>query len=130
MKEKDIQREFGRKNKITGVFELKLCKGTSLPFSSVAPHQEKALLDASGAIGCYHKLSDFSMDQKPWDCQRIANTDAYIVICFYTPRKNKMLYYIPIHDWVLMREASGRKSATEDMCYDDAKFILDLNNKK
>jgi len=58
MKESNFQGEFSKRNLIEGVFELKLCKGKSLSFSSVAEHQEKALFAASSKQGLFHKISD------------------------------------------------------------------------
>ena len=64
MKEKDFQTEFGKRNRIHGVFELKFCKGKSLPFKNLAEHQEKALLDAS-EDGLYHKITDQPVYKDP-----------------------------------------------------------------
>ena len=126
MKERDFQTEFGKRNTTIGAFELKFCKGTSLPFSALAPHQEQALLDFSSSKGLYHKLTDspFFKDPdgkmrftrpKPFDCFNIADTAAYVVIMFWIPRKRKIVYYIPIESWVRMREQANRKSITEVM---------------
>jgi hypothetical protein len=124
MKEKHFQTEFGKRNKMIGVFELKFCKGKSLPFSALAEHQEKALLAASSSSGLYHKISDFPMfagskvrfnSPKPFDCVYLSNMDAYVVIMWWVPRKKKNVYYLWIRDWIDMRNEAGRKSATEEM---------------
>ena len=65
MKEAQFQSEFKTKNKICGVFELKLCKGTSLSFSSIKEHQKQALLDISCDTGLYHKIADAPFFEDP-----------------------------------------------------------------
>jgi len=139
MKEKNFQSEFKKNNKIHGVFELKLCKGVSLPFSSVKPHQEKALLAATTMEGLYYKIPDQPVSEmeedapkenennkqkgkkirftlpKPFDCFLVKNTPAYVVIMFYVPRKKKTVYYIPIGDFLEMKNSVTRKSMTEEM---------------
>ncbi|RLC34857.1 MAG: hypothetical protein DRZ76_01760 [Candidatus Nealsonbacteria bacterium] len=134
MKEKNFQQEFRNKNAIPGVFELKLCKSTSLPFSNIAPHQLKALSDAGSDAGLYHKLTDqpvsFQQDRQniqeqkkqqrftrpaPFDCFFLKNIPAYLVVMFYTPRKKKNVYYIAIDSLLEMIEHAGRKSMTESM---------------
>jgi penicillin-binding protein-related factor A (putative recombinase) len=126
MKERDFQTEFGKRNKIIGVFELKFCKGKSLPFSALADHQEKALLAASSSSGLYHKISDFPVfagskvrfnRPKPFDCVYLSNMDAYVVIMWWVPRKKKMVYYIDIDDFINMRDQADRKSITEEMAH-------------
>lgn len=126
MKERDFQTQFKKHNKITGIFELKLCKGKSLSFSSVAEHQKQALLDVSSRTGLYHKISDspFFKDPegrmrftkpKPFDCFLLKDVNAYVVIMFYVPRKKKNVYYIPIEKYLDMEREVGRKSFTEEM---------------
>lgn len=109
-----------------GVFELKLVKGKSLPFSAVEKHQITALLAASSGEGCYHKLSDESSGQKPFDCFNLAVVPAYVVPVWYIPRKRKTAYYIPIHDFILMRDRADRKSFTEEMAEEHASLIVEL----
>lgn len=121
MNEKVMQTLFGRTNTLNGVFELKMTKTGRLPFARLAPHQEKALLEAESATGVYHKISDMSSEQKPFDCFRIADTPAYVVVLFYVPRKSKAVYYIRIHDFISLRESSKFKSITEE----DAKSICE-----
>jgi len=126
MKEKNFQSEFKKNNRMTGMFELKLCKGVSLPFSSVKRHQEEALLAATTMEGFYHKLADQPVSAikganvrftlpKPFDCFLVKNTHAYVVIMFYVPRKKKMVYYVPIKSFLKMKDSSERKSMTESM---------------
>ncbi len=115
MKEKDFQIEFKNKNTVHGCFELKFCKGTSLPFSRLEDHQEKALLGASTAKGVYHKISDEARSQKPFDCFNLIGVPGYVVVMFWTPYKKKNVYYIFISEWIKMRKEADRKSMTEDM---------------
>ena len=140
MKEANFQTEFKKNNKIHGVFELKLCKGTSLPFSSVKEHQRQALLDISSDTGLYHKIADapFFEDPKkrmrftkpkPFDSFLLKNIDAYVVVMFYTPRKKKNVFYIDIERFVRMEEETTRKSFTEQMAIDYSAFSFSYLKK-
>ena len=135
MKERDFQTEFGKRNLVIGVFELKLCKGKSIRFDSVAEHQEAALLAVEGD-GLYHKITDqpFLKDmnfqrRKPFDCFNLSGIPAYVVIMWWIPRKKKNVYYIPIKEWCLHRDLAGRKSITEDMAEGIAMFFEDYTTK-
>lgn len=139
MRERDFQTEFGKRNKIVGVFELKFCKGKSLPFSALAEHQEQALLAVSSIKGLHYKIFDspFFKDPKgrmrftkpkPFDCFFLKGTSAYVVIMFWIPRKKKNVYYIKIDDWLAMKNESNRKSTTEEMA--SAYAIYELNYLK
>jgi len=125
MKEKDVQTLFGKKNQLTGVFELKLCKEKSLPFEAVAAHQVKALLRVEGE-GLYHKISDMSMGEKPFDCFYLAELPAYVVPVFYIPRKQKTAYYIRIKNFIKMMKGADRKSFTEVMARGNAEMVMEL----
>jgi len=57
MKERDFQSEFGKRNMVKGVFELKFCKKKSIRFDCLSDHQEEALLGVEGD-GFYHKITD------------------------------------------------------------------------
>lgn len=140
MREREFQTMFAKHNRRVGVFELKFCKGKSLPFSALAEHQEKALLDASSSTGLYHKITDspFFKDPggkmrftrpKPFDAFLLKNIDAYVVIMWWVPRKKKMVYYIEIKDWLEMREHANRKSTTEKMAIEYATTIQDYKKK-
>lgn len=138
MKERDFQTQFGKRNTIHGVFELKFTKGKSLPFNSLAEHQEKALLAVSGD-GLFHKISDFPVfagsgvrfnRPKPFDCLYLSQTMAYVVVMFWIPRKKKNVYYIKIEDWIYMRSHANRKSATEDMTLKNATVFENYLEKK
>lgn len=123
MKEKDIQSKLKSKHTLHGVFELKLCKTRSIRFDAVKEHQIDALTAASSGEGLYHKISDsFIADKKrgtrfptkkPFDFVYLTNTPAYVVICFYVPRRRKTCYYIDIMDWIKKETESDKKSITE-----------------
>jgi len=130
MREREFQTEFGRRNLVEGCFELKLCKGTSLPFDALKDHQKEALLATSGK-GLFHKITDQPVFKgskvrftrpKPFDCFFLTNTDSYVVVMFWIPRKKKNVYYISIETWVYMVEAAGRKSLNEEMAIEFATF--------
>lgn len=119
MKEKDIQTIFRDINTVHGVFELKLCKDNAIPFSTVKEHQRQALLQVSSDTGLFFKIPDspiFSGSKtrftqlKPFDCFALSNTPAFVVICFYVPRKFKKFYYIHINNFLEEEENCIRKS--------------------
>jgi len=45
----------------------------------------------------YHKVSDSSLGSKPADSFILYKSHAYVIICWYTLRKPKEVYCIPIH---------------------------------
>lgn len=135
MKEKDIQRLFGKVINVHGVFELKLVKGNSMPFAAVKEHQEAALLAVSMNRGLYHKISDSPIfagmktrftAQKPFDCFFLRNTPAYVGICFYEPRKPKEVVLIEITKYLGLKLGSKRKSLTREEAYRNAEHIIIL----
>ena len=138
MKEANFQTEFSKRNVLKGVFELKLCKGKSLPFSSVAEHQEEALLAVSGGIGLFHKISDSPIFRgsktrftkpKPFDCFLLRDYPAFVVIMWWASRKKKAVYYIPIKHWMALKEEAGRKSITEEMALEECSLFDDYTRK-
>lgn len=115
-KESDFQTRFSRWvyhnwNKSTA-FELKLSKKDSIPFSNVQEHQIAALLAAKHGKS-YHKISDESRGQKPYDCYMIAGGDAYVVIMFYLERGDRTFYMIDIDTFVEESKTSKRRSLTK-----------------
>lgn len=106
----------------TEVYELKICKGSSLPFNAVKPHQIQGLKDAE--TGLYHKITDFPMfagsrmrfnSVKPFDCIAFNQAPGFVVVWFYVPRKKKVFYKIPIEKYLTLKEESTRKSFNEAM---------------
>lgn len=126
MKEKDIQKLFGRSNTTVGVFELKLVKEKRFSFKRLAEHQEQSLLRVESPDGLAYKISDMSADRKPFDCFRLAGIPAYVVLVWYTPRKPKVAYFIRIHDFLALRDRSSMKSMTENEAKAIAERIIEL----
>lgn len=124
MKEKDIQTIFSKHNKIHGVFELKLCKTNSIRYDAVRPHQMDALKAIKGD-GLFHKITDSLpkfghstfmrfTSKKPFDCFFLKGTPSYIVICLYTPRKEKLFCYICPEEWEKSQNESTKKSLNRE----------------
>ena len=95
----------------TCAVELKICKGTSLPFSSVVPHQVRALSIAKHGVVRY-KIPDCGM-QNPFDIIILNQVPAYVAICFYKPRKPIEFILIDIDDWIQEEKTSKRRSLIE-----------------
>ncbi len=143
--EKNFQLEFKKNNKVIGVFELKICKGKSLPFSRLEDKgkdgrkisQEEVLKLINSDIGFYYKIPDFGgyfSGRKNFDCFNLANCPAFIVIMFYTPRTKKNVYYVSIKKWFKMKDNTDRRSVTEEMltdyCYKKESYLKkDLTSK-
>lgn len=97
---------------ITMLYELKVTKTKRLAFSRLEAHQETALLKAKH--GCiHHKISDQSQSTKPSDGFQICNSNAFVGVMFYEPRKAKKAYLIDIDVWIKQREESPWRSITE-----------------
>jgi len=138
MKEKNIQTLFGQQNEIEGFFELKLCKGKSIRWDAVRDHQIAALGLAASETGFYYKIPDSPVSttqntdgfrftkRKPFDCFFLRGLPAYVVICWYVPRKLKTLYYITIGDYVAAMERAAKKSFNEIEAKEMARFVVDL----
>lgn len=134
MKEKDFQRIFGkwiRENELDGtaVFELKICKGKSIPFNALAKHQKENLLHAKHEY-CYHKINDAPIysgmktrftNPKPFDCFVIKDVDAYVAIWFYVPyqsKKKRKMVWIDIDIWCELEKELDRKSIPKDLAFE------------
>ena len=59
------------------------------------PHQPRSLKQASGAVGIFHKMSDMSMDVKPFDAFFTRDTPSLLVIWF---NKYKVFFCIPVEN--------------------------------
>lgn len=116
MKEKDFQAKFSKWVKYcfsgNAVFELKLARGESLPFSAVKDHQVSALLAAKKNAIVY-KIPDIGF-QNPFDCLRMENVGAYVVIMYDVSRIT--FHMIDVEIWVKEKETSPRKSLTWSRC--------------
>lgn len=102
---------------MTGAFELKLTKEKSLPFNAVQPHQVTALLNTKRNHIVY-KIPDESFSQKPYDCYKMVQEQAWVVVMFYA-RGQKEFFMIDIEVWLAEQGISKRKSITSE----DAKRI-------
>jgi len=107
MKEKDFQSTFNKwvraRFRKTAAFELKLCRGNSLPFDAVAPHQSRALYEAKNGTLIY-KIPDVGY-QNPFDSFCLSNVPAYVVIKY-----PDFFCLIDIDDWMNEVKRSTRKS--------------------
>ena len=135
MNERTIQTAFSKKNKVDGCFELKLSKTGSIRFDAVKPHQIQALLAVSSDKGLSHKITDqpwlpnrpnsFQL-KKPFDYFFLKNIPAYIVICFYVPRKKKKCYYISPQEWKELEIVFDKKSIREEELALSSEYTLEL----
>ncbi len=116
MKESDFQTLFSKWLKYrfykTGVFELKITKEDSIPFSAVKQHQRDALYFANHGNIVY-KIPDDTIQSKPFDCLMMVQVPAYVVVMFYLKRGTKHFYLIPIDAWANEQDHGSRKSLTE-----------------
>lgn len=79
-------------------FELKIIKRGNFNFNDLQLHQERALL-MTGKSGVYHKISDQSMNQKPFD-SFLLKGKGYLVL-FY--KENPMFLLIEIEKYIKHR---------------------------
>lgn len=100
----------------TAVFELKICHGKSLGFGFVKPHQIRGLQVAKKRL--IYKIPDVGYDQKPFDCFQIASSEAFVVILYYVPRKQKDFVIIEVDEFVAESKRSKRASLTKERAYD------------
>lgn len=98
----------------TAVFELKCIKKRSInPISDFRPHQLPALYRVKH--GClYHKISDQSVGSKPFDSFKLCEIDAYVVILFYKPRKEKVFHIVDIDDFLTLDSERTTPYITEE----------------
>lgn len=102
MKEKQLQSLLtsylrkGTKNfRYSFVYELKI-KHNNKPLnikSDLQPQQIPSLIKAR--TKCLHKkLSDMDPSLKPFDALQLCNVPAFLICCWYTPHKPKILYWM------------------------------------
>lgn len=127
MTEKDMQLLWNKyviKNppRQSEVYELKICKGNSLPLKRLEDHQIKALTEAEDKF-LYHRITDQPwikgrpafQSKKPFDCLCVVGVKAFVIVWFYTPRSKKIFYKIPIKRFLNSGTVYRRKSLTEEM---------------
>lgn len=113
--EKDLYSSFSKfisrnwANRPTAVFELKRTKLPRFNKNLVAEHQIRALKMSGYSSGVYHKISDQSMGQKPFDSFIIKDAKGYLVICF-----DRTCHFIDVHKWCDFVE--DKPSVTEKDC--------------
>ena len=77
-RERDFQQEFKTNNILHGCFELKLCKGKSIPFASVAEHQIEALEAVQSKKGLYYKIADQPVSAQEGADQKATLLEAFL----------------------------------------------------
>ena len=151
VKEKDIQSLFSKKiNDIryeldtifksedySYAFELKICKENRFSFDRVEEHQELALWQVDDSRGVYHKISDSPIfggmktrftSAKPFDCFYIRGI-AFVVICWYEPKKLKELHFIQIPKFTYKKREATMKSMTYEESKEISTLTFNLNAK-
>ncbi|NKQ39523.1 MAG: hypothetical protein HF967_08695 [Methanosarcinales archaeon] len=99
----------------TAVYELKITKTNTLPFSKFEPHQLPALNKAKyGTLT--HKISDMSLGYKPFDFCVWSGCLAYVAIMFYKPRQSKCCYLLDIQTVYKLKEMPGKRSISLKDC--------------
>lgn len=139
--EKNAQQKFKEVNLLYGAFELKLVnltKSKSFAYDHVADHQIEALQAISTGKGLYHKIADSPVSwqtkmrfgkPKPFDCFKLKDIPAYVVICWYNPEKargNKEFHYIRIQAFLDKRAADPKKSMRIEASREIAEGILNI----
>lgn len=76
----------------SATFELKRTLTQSLPLAQIKDHQVLGLSQAK--TGLYHKISDESRSQKPFDCLFLRNAPGYVCIAYGTSLRG--FYLIPV----------------------------------
>jgi len=113
--EKDFQTAFNRWARYrwdggSAAFELKLARGSSLPFNALAPHQKVSLKLSKHSILIY-KAPDLG-NLNPFDTFVMQEASAFIAVMFLP--EQKVFYLIDIDVWCAEEETSSRKSLTEE----------------
>jgi hypothetical protein len=104
--------KWAKKNAVeTAVYELKITKTNTLPFSKFEPHQLPALDKAKFGIQT-HKISDMSLGYKPFDFCVWTHCPAYVAIMFYKPRQKKICYLLDIHTVYKLKDTENKRSIT------------------
>lgn len=131
MKEAELQseltkylRKYTKNFQFSLAYELKIKQGTK-PLNlthDLQPQQLPSLIKANQ--GCLHKkLSDLdSLSLKPWDAFQLCYVPSFLVCCWYTPRKPKVLYWM---DPIKIQEAmdQGLKSIKPSQAINYALYL-------
>jgi hypothetical protein len=100
----------------SGALEVKITKTDSLPFSSVKEKQREFLLQCQKRL--LYKNEDYRLGiatSGKSDMTFLVGGKGYVGVCFWKPRKLKILYWITINDFLEAEKTCGRKSLTEDL---------------
>lgn len=109
----------------SALWELKMSKTTSIPFSALKEHQEGILRQSKTSTGVLYKFPDVGVSQMACDGFWINNAKyAWVILIFYKIRKPKTFLYIEIDTWIKEREQSERKSLTEHRAIAIAERII------
>lgn len=92
----------------SAAFELKRTETDKFYVSHLAPHQKLALT-AAYEDRIYHKISDGTFSQNPFDCFVLQQSLAYVVIAF--GKRLSGFYLIPIYTW---NEKTKEKSSVTE----------------
>jgi hypothetical protein len=101
------------------VYELKIAKHPSLPFSRIEPHQVAYLYKTRHSCFTY-KISDVSPGEKPFDGFSLCNVPAYVVIGWFKAAAAKSAAeglattFIDIDTLVAEEKTAARRSITEE----------------
>lgn len=112
--------------KTNAAFEFKLKHvGKRLNFKHDFQPQQLPYLWQTYTDCVYKKLSDMDPGLKPYDAMQLCFSPAYVVICWYEPRKHKAVYILHIKDiWPLAEK--GIKSISEEEAISLAIYSFNL----
>jgi len=110
----------------SAAFELKRTETDRFYIPNLAPHQKEALTQAYEET-LYHKISDDSREQKPFDCFVFQQSLAFVVIAF--GKRLTGFYIIPIWEW--NEKTQGKTSVTEHEVskWEETEYVLIPKNK-
>lgn len=113
MRERDFYRHIIPINDFS-LWELKLSKTGSLPFSALKDHQVRYLQRSKTEVGVFIKFPDTGIQQPGADGIWIRNApNAWVIVLFWKPYKPIVFYYIDIDAWCAERDTTPRKSLLE-----------------
>lgn len=101
----------------TFAFEVKQTQDKSIPFSSLAPHQKRALMIAKHGFFKW-KIPDAGY-QNPFDGFCLYKTEAYVVVFF-----GSNFYIIDIDIWIHEQAISKRRSLTSKRAIEIAQKVI------
>ena len=126
-KEKDFQSKiltpWLKKNGWTMAYEAKVSAGNTVNFKAFEAQQLPSLYKAKHTI-IHHKISDMSINMKPFDGFCLHNELSYIIVMFNKDTKGgRDHFYMLEIDEVMKIKESGAKSINKQNCIDKGKVI-------